>query len=45
MHDSTIVSINTAKTVVLTGVHSGSHQAFYTGVTFLVLSQHPVVLF
>ena len=35
----------TAKTVVLTGVHRGPHQAFYTGVKFLVLAQHPVVLF
>ena len=35
----------TAKTVVLTGVHRGPHQAFYTGVKFLVSAQHPVVLF
>ena len=35
----------TAKTVVLTGVHRGPHQAFYTGVKYLVLAQHPVVLF
>ena len=35
----------TAKTVVLTGVHRGPDQAFYTGVKFLVLAQHPVVLF
>ena len=35
----------TAKTVVLTGVHRGPHQAFYTGVKFVVLAQHPVVLF
>ena len=34
----------TAKTVVLMGVHRGPHQAFYTGVKFLVLAQHPVVL-
>ena len=40
-----IHSIYTAKTVVLTGVHRGPHQAFYTGVKFLVLAQHPVVLF
>ena len=33
------------KFVVLTGVHRGPHQAFYTGVKFLVLAQHPVVLF
>ena len=33
------------KTVVLTGVHRGPHQAFYTGVKFVVLAQHPVVLF
>ena len=35
----------TAKTVVLTGVHRGPHQAFYTGVKFLVLAQHPVCYF
>ena len=35
----------TAKTVVLTGVRRGPHQAFYTGVKFAVLVQHPVVLF
>ena len=34
-----------AKTVVLTGVHSGPHQTFYTGVKFLVLAQYSVVLF
>ena len=33
------------KTVVLTGVHRGPHQAFYTSVKLLVLAQHPVVLF
>ena len=35
----------TAKTVVLTGIHRGPHQAFCTSVKFLVLAQHPVVLF
>ena len=35
----------TVKTLVLTGVHRGTHQAFYTGVKFMVLAQHPVVLF
>ena len=38
----------TAKTVVLnytTGVNRGPHHAFYTGVKFVVLDQHPVVLF
>ena len=30
----------TAKTVVLTGVHRAPHQAFYTGVKFVVLAQH-----
>ena len=43
--DTLLGSSNTAKTVVLTGVHRGPHQAFYTGVKFLVLAQHPVVLF
>ena len=27
------------------GVNRGSHHAFYTGVKFVVLVQHPVVLF
>ena len=31
--------------MVLTGVHRGPHQAFYTCVKLLVLAQHPVVLF
>ena len=38
-------AVYTAKTVVLTGVHRGPHQAFYTGVKILVLAQHQVVLF
>ena len=33
----------TANTVVLTGVHRGPHQAFYTGDKFMVLAQHPVL--
>ena len=37
--------VYTANTMVLTDVHRGPHQAFYTGVKFVVLAQHPVVLF
>ena len=40
-----ILSLLIAKNVVLTGVHRGPRQAFYTGVKFVVLAQHPVVLF
>ena len=44
-HKGETTDIYTAKTVVLTGhLHRGPHQAFYTGVKFLVLAQHPVVL-
>ena len=39
------MALHNKKTVVLTGVHRGPHHAFYTGVKFVVLVQHPVVLF
>ena len=43
----TVLLQYTAKTVVLKlhRVLRGSHHAFYTGVKFAVLVQHPVVLF
>ena len=37
--------MNTAKTVVLTGVHSGPIPGILHRVKFVVLAQHPVVLF
>ena len=44
------IQSHTAKTVVLkyyytTGVNTGPHHAFYTSVKFVVLVQHPVLLF